>query len=165
MNYALRLLDNVVHLTLRKKENAMFAQLITSLKAFVRQPKVRKRLLLALAILFVLQLYFVRALIAAELLFALFFAVILAVVGIVYLLGALGEWSISHLSAFGEWSISRLSAIGEWSITRLGAFGEWSISAGEVGVRVIAQSARRGYATVEEISKKPFHRPHSESAQ
>jgi hypothetical protein len=132
MNYALRLLGIVVHLTFRKKENAMFAQLITSLKSFFRQPKVRKRLLLALAILFVLQLYFVRELIAAELLFGLFFAVILAVVGIVYLLGAVGEWSIS---------------------------------AGEVGARVIAHSARRGYATLEEISKKPFHRPHSESAR
>jgi hypothetical protein len=131
-NYALRLLGIVVHLTFRKKENAMFAQLITSLKAFVRQSKVRKRLLLALAILFVLQLYFVQAMIAAELLFALFFAVILAVVVIVYLLGAIGEWSIS---------------------------------AGEVGARVIAQSARRGYAGLEEISKKSFHRPHSESAQ
>ena len=154
----------------------MFAQLITSLKAFVRQPKIRKRLLLALAILFVLQLYFVQAMIAAELLFALFFAVILAVVGVVYLLGAVGEWSISHLSAIGEWSISHLSAVGEWSISHLGAVGEWSISrlrpfgvwsisAGEVGARVIAQSARRGYATLEEISKKPFHRPHSESAR
>jgi hypothetical protein len=30
---------------------------------------------------------------------------------------------------------------------------------------VLVQSARRGYASLEEISKKPFHRPRSESAQ
>jgi hypothetical protein len=29
---------------------------------------------------------------------------------------------------------------------------------------VIASSARRGYSTVEEISKKPLRHPHSESA-
>jgi hypothetical protein len=32
-------------------------------------------------------------------------------------------------------------------------------------VRVISTSARRGYASLEEISRKPFRHPRSESAQ
>ena len=99
----------------------------------VRQnANLRKRVLLVLAVLLILQLYFVRELIAAELLFGLLFAVLLLIVGIFYIVGTIGEWGLG--------------------VT-------------EVGARVLVQSARRGYASLEEISKKPFHRPRSESAQ
>jgi hypothetical protein len=60
-------------------------------KDLIRKAKVRKGLVSIAAAFFVLQLYFVRALLAAELLFVLFFLVILAVVGIAYVLGSLGE--------------------------------------------------------------------------
>jgi hypothetical protein len=35
----------------------------------------------------------------------------------------------------------------------------------EAGVRAVAPVARRGYARIEEISKKPFRHPRSESAR
>jgi hypothetical protein len=60
-------------------------------KDLIRKAKVRKGLLSIAAAFFILQLYFVRALIAAELIFVLFFLVILAVVGIAYVLGSIGE--------------------------------------------------------------------------
>lgn len=47
----------------------------------------------------------------------------------------------------------------------LGAIGERSFDLTEAGVRVLAISARRGYAALEEISRKPFRHPRSESAQ
>ena len=53
--------------------------------------KVRKGMLTAIGIVFVLQLYFVRELLAAELLFALAFGVLLVIGGTAYLLGTLGE--------------------------------------------------------------------------
>ncbi|MGB0035920.1 MAG: hypothetical protein WBP79_10645 [Candidatus Acidiferrales bacterium] len=46
-----------------------------------------------------------------------------------------------------------------------GALGERGLDVAEVGVRVVAESARRGYSTLEEISRKPFRHPRSESAQ
>jgi uncharacterized membrane protein HdeD (DUF308 family) len=92
--------------------------------------KMRKGMVSLLAIFFILQVYFVRELLAAELLFVFFFAVLLAMGGIFYLVGAIGERGLDFI---------------------------------EPGVRVVVDSARRGYNTIEEISKKPFRQP--ESAQ
>ncbi|MGH9735319.1 MAG: hypothetical protein ACRD8A_12110 [Candidatus Acidiferrales bacterium] len=47
----------------------------------------------------------------------------------------------------------------------LGTIGERSFNLAEVGVRAFAVVARRGYAAMEEISRKPFRHPRSESAQ
>ncbi len=109
---------------------------IERLKAFAvaaaKEAKVRKRVALALAVLLVLQLYFVRELIAAELLFGLGFVVLLTLGGIFYFVGAIGERSFNLI---------------------------------ETGVRVGAPVARRAYTKVEELSKKPFRHPRSESAQ
>jgi hypothetical protein len=110
----------------------VWSQIKTLFGAIKQNTKLRNRLLLALAVLLVFQLYFVRELLAAELLFGVLFAVLLAVAGFFYVVGAIGEWGIE---------------------------------VGGVGARVLMQSARRGLATIEEISKKPFHRPHSESAR
>ena len=96
------------------------------------QPKTKKRIIWTLAILFVLQLYFVRELIAAELLFGLLFAATFLLAAICYLLGTI---SVDGL--------------------------DWA----EAGVRTVTTAARRYYSIVEEISKKPFRHPHSESAQ
>jgi hypothetical protein len=108
------------------------AALKTSVAAVIEKAKIRKGLLLFLAVLFTLQMYFVRELLAAELLFGLGFAVLLSLGGIIYLVGAIGERGLDLT---------------------------------EVGIRVIADSARRGYATLEEISRKQFRHPRSESAQ
>jgi hypothetical protein len=99
----------------------------------IRKAKVRKGLLSIVAAFFILQLYFVRALLAAELIFVLFFLVILTLVGVAYVLGTIGERGLA-----------------------------WT----EVGVRALAGSAKRGYmALEEEISKRPFRHPRSESAR
>src|SRR5713101_2401454 len=78
-------------------------------KAFVatlvEKAKLRKGMISILAILFVLQLYFVRELIAAELLFGLAFAVLLAIGAMIYLAGALGERGL----AFTEVGIRMIS--------------------------------------------------------
>jgi hypothetical protein len=100
--------------------------------AFVAKAKVRKGTVSILAVFFVLQLYFVRELLAAELLFALGFGVLFILGSTAYLLGAAGERG-------------------------------WYLA--EAGIRVIARSARRGYIGLEELSRKSFRHPRSESAQ
>ena len=113
--------------------STVLAQLESFGKNLIQKAKVRKGLVALAAAFFILQLYFVRALIAAELIFVMLFVVILALVGISYVLGTIGERGL-----------------------------EWA----EVGVRAIAGSARRGYVALEEeISKRPFRHPRSESAR
>ena len=94
--------------------------------------KLRKRVGWGLAVFLILQVYFVRELIAAELLFGMLFVVMLLLAGIFYVVGTIGERSL-----------------------------DWA----EAGVRVVGTTARRGYTAVEEISKRPFRHPHSESVQ
>lgn len=94
--------------------------------------KVRKGMLSILAIFFVLQIYFVRELLAAELLFGMGFAVL-------FVLGL--------------------------TVYTVGAIGERGLDVAEVGVRLISNSARRGYASLEEISRKSLRNPDSESAR
>jgi hypothetical protein len=103
-------------------------------------PKTRRRVTWTLVVIGVLQVYFVRELIAAELLFGMAFAAIFLFVAVCYALGTIWEYGVG-----------------------------WS----EVGVRVIASTARRGYGTIEyvsnsvieSISKRQGRHPHSESAQ
>ena len=106
------------------------------LKAFTSKlaanAKVRYATLSLLAVLFIFQLYFVRELLAAEILFAMGFGALFLLISLFYVIGAISERGF-----------------------------DWT----EAGVRVIANSARRGYATLEEISRKPFRHPRSESAQ
>lgn len=104
----------------------------TLMNKLAANPRVRYATVSTAAVLFLFQLYFVRELIAAELLFALGFAVIFVLGGVFYLVGALSE---------------------RWF--------DWT----EVSVRVLASSARRGYVALEELGRKPFRHPRSESAQ
>lgn len=99
---------------------------------FWQNKKARNRTGWGLAIFLVLQLYFVRELIAAELLFGILFAFMFALAGLFYVVGTIG--------VNGR---------------------DWA----EAGARVAVSSARCGFSTLEEISKKPFRHPHSESAQ
>ena len=94
--------------------------------------KLRKWMLVAIGIFFFLQIYFVRELLAAELLFGVAFGALLVIGGTAYLLGAIGERGLDLT---------------------------------ETGIRVIARSARRGYNMVDELSRKSFRHPRSESAQ
>jgi len=94
--------------------------------------KLRKGTLAVLGVFFFLQIYFVRELLAAELLFGVAFGALLFIGGAAYLLGAIGERGLD--------------------VT-------------EAGIRVLARSARRGYSMVDELSRKQFRHPRSESAQ
>ena len=107
-------------------------KLQTMVAGLIEKAKVRKGLLVILGIFFVLQVYFVRELIAAELLFGLGFAVLMVLGGIIYLVGAIGERGL-------DWAAAGVQATGTF--------------------------ARRGYASLEELSRKPFRHPRSESAQ
>jgi ribosomal protein S20 len=164
----------------------------------VKTAKVRKRLLAVLAVFIFLQLYFVRELIAAELLFGLGFAVLLFIVGIFYVVGAIGERVIDAtetgalvvadsarrgytkaspvLDAAAKRGIV-LTEIGAEAIARSARRGYTKASPAldaaakrglvliEAGAKAIARSALRGFHKVEEISKKPFRHPRSESAR
>lgn len=80
-----------------------------------RQKAVRKWLFSSLAVLFILQLYFVREMLAAEVLFGMLFVVVLLLVGIFYAVGALGERGLDLAEAgirvaarSARWSYSAL---------------------------------------------------------
>lgn len=94
-----------------------------------KQRKINRAIRWGIGILFVLQLYFVRELLAAELLFGGLFAVLFAIGFVVYMIGRAGErgfrWMASHAG----------------------------------------NATRRGFSVMQEISRRPFRHPRSESAQ
>ena len=98
----------------------LLGELKTVVAAVVEKAKLRKGMISILGILFILQLYFVRELLAAELLFGLAFGVLFAIGAIIYLAGALGERGL----AFAEVGIrvisdaSRRGYIGMEELTR-----------------------------------------------
>jgi hypothetical protein len=93
--------------------------------SFFKKAPVRKGTMTVIAVFFVLQFYFVRELLAAELLFGLGFAVLLVAGGLSYLIGSAGERGLEFA---------------------------------EVGVRLIRDSARRGFRNLE-MNGKPFRHP------
>jgi hypothetical protein len=123
--------SNRVEVT-RGTMKTVLAELKELAGSFWQNKRARSRAGWGLGIFLVLQLYFVRELIAAELLFGLLFALMLSLAGLFYAVGTIGVNGL-----------------------------DWA----EAGVRVVANSARRTVRTFEEISKKPFRHPHSESAQ
>lgn len=112
--------------------NAKLGRAVAGGRSLMRKATSRKWVLSAVALFFILQLYFVRELLAAELLFGMVFGVVFLIVAAFYIVGTIGERSLGLT---------------------------------EAGVRALAQSARRGYTGIEELSKRPFRRPHSESAR
>jgi hypothetical protein len=94
--------------------------------------KLQRSIWWSLGIIFVLQVYFVRELLAAELLFLVGFAILFSIVALVYAIGRAGERGLSWAESYG---------------------------------RVMAHSTKRGWSVLEEISRKPFRHPRSESAQ
>jgi hypothetical protein len=110
----------------------IFERFKALIAAGARQAKLRKGLTLFLAVILFVQMYFVRELVAAELLFGIGFVVFLALVVTFYAIGFVGEQGFSWM---------------------------------ERGYHLVAPIARRGYTRLEEVSKKPFRHPRSESAQ
>jgi uncharacterized membrane protein HdeD (DUF308 family) len=72
----------------------MWGQLRVLAEKVAKEAKVRKGLVSILAAVLILQVYFVRELLAAEALFILLFAVLLVMTGIFYVLGTVGERAI-----------------------------------------------------------------------
>ena len=166
--------------------------------AVANTAKVRKRLMAIAAAIIILQLYFVRELIAAELLFGLGFAVMLVLAGVLYVVGAIGERGFD-LTEAGARVVARSAlrgyrkmapvarAIGErgfeWTEARarvvarsaLGGFGKMAPVARAIGERgfewtrvragVAVRSGRRGFSKLEEVSKRQFRHPRSESVR
>jgi hypothetical protein len=118
--------------------------------AAAKQAKLRKGLTLFLAIILVLQLYFVRELIAAELLFGLGFLVFLTLVGIFYAVGFLGERAFGGVEA---------------GYRATAPVAKRAYNSVEEGYRATLPVARRAYVKLEDLSKKPFRHPRSESAR
>jgi len=78
---------------------AIWEQLKGYISAAAKNPKIRNRVLTVLAVFLILQIYFVRELLAAELLFGLGFAVLLALGGLFYVVGAIGERGLDFAEA------------------------------------------------------------------
>jgi hypothetical protein len=81
--------------------NLFLAQMKQYARDFVGsvEPKTKKRIVWTLVVLFVLQLYFVRELVAAELLFGLLFAAIFLFAAICYLLGTISVDGLDWVEA------------------------------------------------------------------
>ena len=94
--------------------------------------KARKWMWIGLISFLALQLYFIREMVVALLLFTALFLSLATIALLLYLIDRAGQWGLG-----------------------------WA----EQHSRPVGQVARRGWAFVEEISKKPFRHPHSETAQ
>jgi len=86
--------------------NRVWSQLKGFFRAAWQNAKFRKRLISAVVVFIVLQMYFVRELIAAELLFGLVFAILFVMGVIFYVVGAIGErgldWAEVALRFFAD---------------------------------------------------------------
>jgi hypothetical protein len=84
-----------------KKCRAQIQALTNSVveKAKARKGKMAVRAVAVLGAFFVLQFYFVRELLAAELLFGIAFAVLLVLGGLAYLVGSVGERGLDYAEA------------------------------------------------------------------
>lgn len=84
-----------------------------------RKQKLNRAIWWALGIIFVLQLYFVRELLAAELLFGMLFAVLFTIGFVIYMIGRAGErsfgWAESGTRALAHSTRRGLSAVQEIS--------------------------------------------------
>lgn len=70
---------------------SVLTELKENFRVLIGKAKVRKGVLLVLAVFFILQLYFVRELLAAELIFGAAFAIVALLVAVFYLVGTLSE--------------------------------------------------------------------------
>jgi hypothetical protein len=103
-----------------------------SIQRLGNKQKLNRAIWCIVGVILILQIYFVRELLAAELLFGIGFAVLFFIGVVAYAIGRVGERGLT-------WAESRS--------------------------RVLAVSTRRGLGMLEEISRKPFRHPRSESAQ
>jgi hypothetical protein len=67
-----------------------------------QHPKLRERIIWSVAVFLILQIYFVRELIAAEILFGVAFAVLFILGTIFYVVGAIGERGLVWAEAGGR---------------------------------------------------------------
>ena len=133
--------------------------------AVANTAKVRKRLMAIAAAIIILQLYFVRELIAAELLFGLGFAVMLVLAGVLYVVGAIGERGFD-LTEAGARVVARSALRGYRKMAPVArAIGERGFEWTRVRAGAVVRSGRRGFSKLEEVSKRQFRHPRSESVR
>jgi len=89
------------------------SRVLSRLGEYVRsiRPATRKRIVFAVTILLVLQLYFVRELIAAELLFGALFLTLFVIVSVCYLIGTVWENGLTW-AEMGARAVSSLTRRG-----------------------------------------------------
>jgi hypothetical protein len=99
--------------------NNFLELLSTQAERIWKQAKVQKGLFSILAAVLIFQIYFVRELLAAELLLAIAFLVVMTIAGICYAFGIIGELSIAAteigLRAAGESTKRGISALEQFS--------------------------------------------------
>lgn len=100
--------------------NRIWGQFGTISTQLFHKKQVRKWVISFLAVLFVLQLYFVREMLAAEVLFGLGFAVLLALCAIFYAVGALGERGLD----LAEAGIRAAARSARWSFNTIEDFSK-----------------------------------------
>jgi hypothetical protein len=131
----------------------VLGQLREFVYAVTKTAKVRKRLMAIAGAIIILQLYFVRELIAAELLFGLGFAVLLVLAGVLYVVGAIGERGFD-LTEAGARVVGRSVRRGYGRMAPVvRAIGERSFDLTEAGARVVTRSARRGYGNMTPVAR------------
>jgi len=96
------------------------------------ESKARKWMWAGLVAFVAVQIYFVREMLAALMLFTGLFVILAMAALFLYLVDRAGQWGLG------------------WARQHS---------------RPVAQLARRGWAAAEDFSKKPFHRPRSETAR
>jgi len=85
-----------------------------------RKKQFRKWLISLLVVLFVLQLYFVREMLAAEVLFGIGFVMLLALCGVFYVVGAVGERGLD----LAEAGIRVVARSARWSFSAIEDFSK-----------------------------------------
>jgi hypothetical protein len=78
--------------------SSSWKQVSENARSKIRYPKPLGLVLGGVFILLVFQFYFLRELLAAEFLLGLIFFVLLVVAGIVYTIGAVGEWGLEAVA-------------------------------------------------------------------
>jgi hypothetical protein len=86
-------------------DNGVLNSLKMKSQAAIDNPRVRKIAIPVLGIGLILQIYFLRELLAAELLFGLAFAILLFLGGVLYFVGTIGERGL-------DWADTAVRAVG-----------------------------------------------------
>ncbi len=98
--------------------NSLWDQIGAVSSRLFQNKQFRKLFFAALAVLFILQLYFVREMLAAEVLFGVAFAIVLLLCAMFYVVGAVGERGLD----LAEAGVRVAARSARWSLSALEGF-------------------------------------------